>query len=171
MSTPETGRALGTSDLGHPAILLVTVGGVGLLRPAPGTWGSILTALLVWPLIVWLPVEVLTPVLIGLAALALLVGLVLVPSACRRSGRKDPSAVVIDEAAGMCCALAVLPAHLLRSDTLAALLTCLLCFRFFDAVKPGPVGWLEALPGSPGVMLDDILAGVMAGACAFAFLH
>jgi phosphatidylglycerophosphatase A len=44
-------------------------------------------------------------------------------------------------------------------------------FRILDIAKPPPVSWCEAVPGGPGVMLDDVIAGVLAalmGAAAFA---
>jgi phosphatidylglycerophosphatase A len=37
-------------------------------------------------------------------------------------------------------------------------------FRAFDILKPWPVSWADGLAGATGVMLDDILAGAMAGA-------
>ena len=35
-------------------------------------------------------------------------------------------------------------------------------FRLFDIWKPGPVGWADRKSGPLGVMLDDIIAGLMA---------
>ncbi|WP_376092184.1 phosphatidylglycerophosphatase A [Roseomonas sp. CCTCC AB2023176] len=37
-------------------------------------------------------------------------------------------------------------------------------FRLFDIAKPGPVGWADRRAGAMGVMLDDVIAGAMAGA-------
>jgi phosphatidylglycerophosphatase A len=37
-------------------------------------------------------------------------------------------------------------------------------FRLFDVWKPGPVGWADRQPGAMGVMLDDVIAGLMAAA-------
>ena len=37
-------------------------------------------------------------------------------------------------------------------------------FRMFDTLKPGPIGWLERLPGEWGIMADDVLGGVCASA-------
>jgi phosphatidylglycerophosphatase A len=35
-------------------------------------------------------------------------------------------------------------------------------FRLFDIWKPWPISWADRRPGAAGVMLDDVLAGVMA---------
>ena len=37
-----------------------------------------------------------------------------------------------------------------------------LAFRFFDIVKPGPVGWADRQKGAMGVMADDAIAGALA---------
>jgi phosphatidylglycerophosphatase A len=42
------------------------------------------------------------------------------------------------------------------------LVTSFIAFRLFDIWKPGPVGWADRKHGPLGVMLDDLIAGVMA---------
>jgi phosphatidylglycerophosphatase A len=43
-------------------------------------------------------------------------------------------------------------------------LICFALFRFFDIVKPFPVGWIDRnVKGGLGVMLDDVVAGILAG--------
>lgn len=76
-------------------------------------------------------------------------------------GRKanDPSFVVIDEWAGMLVSLIGL-----QHESIYAVASAFLLFRFFDVVKLGPVKWLERLPGAWGVMSDDLLAGALASA-------
>jgi phosphatidylglycerophosphatase A len=69
---------------------------------------------------------------------------------------KDPSKVVIDEAAGMCISLLFLPVNL------KYVLAALILFRFFDIVKPLFIRKVEKFPGGWGIMLDDVLAGVYA---------
>lgn len=71
-------------------------------------------------------------------------------------GKSDPQQVVIDEVAGMMVALVALPA------TWKVYLGGLLLFRFFDIVKPPPICQLQRLPGSLGIVLDDLLAGLFA---------
>ncbi len=40
---------------------------------------------------------------------------------------------------------------------------CFAAFRVFDVLKVFPVNRLEAIPGAPGIMLDDAMAGVYTG--------
>ncbi len=71
--------------------------------------------------------------------------------------REDPKEVVIDEVVGI--GFPFLVASALPSQVILAFVL----FRFFDILKPWPIGWVErAFPGAWGVMLDDVLAGLMA---------
>lgn len=134
-----------------PAVHLATLGPIGYLRPAPGTWGSITAALLApfvfTPLAPWLRGTVLI-LLVG-------VGTYAAASAEESLQCKDPQAVIIDEVAGQLCVFLLVPdPHFL---TIAA---GLVLFRLFDITKPWPVGASETwFPGGFGVMIDDILAG------------
>lgn len=96
---------------------------------------------------------------VGLAALIVLaVGIPAAESYCRSSAKSDPSEVVIDEVAGQLLTLAVVP-----PDWLSYALGFLF-FRVFDILKPGPIGWADRkVKGGLGVMLDDIIAGILAG--------
>ena len=69
---------------------------------------------------------------------------------------KDPSAVVIDEVAGMILSVLFLPA------TPAVFISAFLLFRLFDIVKPYPARQWQALSGGAGIMLDDLVAGIYA---------
>ena len=69
---------------------------------------------------------------------------------------KDSSKVVIDEVAGMCITLLLVPVRW------QYILIGLVLFRFFDIVKPLYIRRLEKLNGGWGVMLDDVLAGIYA---------
>ena len=132
--------------------------GAGLLKPGPGTYGSV-AAVLLWygaahefrPAAVWLAV--------GTALAALLATLIGIPAAtivARESGREDPGFVVIDEVAGQWIALIGV-----RTDWRHAVLALML-FRLFDIWKPWPIRRLEELPAGIGIMLDDVAAGVLA---------
>lgn len=78
------------------------------------------------------------------------------PKQTKKAG-EDPQFIVIDEWAGMLIALTGLAGHQFGLALLAFAL-----FRLFDIMKPGPVGQAERLPGAWGVMLDDIVAGLLA---------
>ena len=132
--------------------------GAGLLRPGPGTYGSI-AAVLLWFAAAHAFHAGTHALAFATAAAAVLVTLIGIPAAtivARESGREDPGHVVIDEVAGQLIALIALPA-----DWPHALLSLLL-FRVFDILKPPPVRQMERLPAGTGIMLDDVAAGVLA---------
>ena len=161
-----------TSSSPKPSALAVgiaTAGGIGLLRPAPGTWASVATGILAYGWLVACPTQARVGLLIGVAV-ATLAGLACSPAACRHFARKDPGQVVIDEVAGVLAGLCLLPSHLLRDTPLAAVAVTVLLFRVFDIAKPFPVSTLEGLPGAVGIMADDLAAGLIAGLLAAALL-
>lgn len=147
------------------AFLVATLGGIGRLRPAPGSWASAAV----------LPAALLGP----LACLALALALVAVGWwATRRllgtDTDADPGWVVVDEGAGQLIALAalpmpssgqgMLPLGMLPLSMLDGILLAFVLFRVFDIAKPGPVGWANRQHGARGVMLDDVIAGALAAA-------
>lgn len=151
--------------MGRFAIGMVTTGGLGLLRPAPGTWGS-------------LPPVVLAGALLGAGADpmgvtgVLAIVIVVFVLACVLYGdaaearwyAKDPSPVVADETAGMSLALLALPAEAVATPgrTVLTLVYAFLCFRILDIVKPWPARSLQRVPGGWGIVLDDLFAGLYA---------
>lgn len=140
--------------------------GSGHLRPAPGTWGS-LAGLLAWVLLVRLAPGLFHLAWLGLFTLALtLLGVWTSGRVAQEAGQKDPSFIVIDEWAGLWVALLPLALHPTLAPWPAAALRLLapfLLFRLFDIWKPGPVNQAQGLPGGWGVVMDDVLAGVLAG--------
>lgn len=133
------------------------LGVAGLAPKAPGTWGTAL-ACIIAPFI-YLPLPILWRTIL-LAALFIAGGL----AATRAEtilGLKDPGQVVIDELAGVW--LALLP---FQKADFWTILSAFVCFRIFDILKPWPIRASESwLPGGFGVMIDDMLAGLMALAC------
>ena len=134
-------------------INLATLGPVGRIRPAPGTWGSAAALLPAAALALggnWL-------LEIGVA-IACIIGVKAAGIYEAHSSKKDASEVVIDELAGQWIALLVVPLDW------RWWLAAFVLFRLFDIVKPGPVRMAEQLPGGLGVMADDVVAGVLAAA-------
>ena len=137
---------------------VATFFGSGLLKPAPGTWGS-LAALLLWAAFAW----VVQPSALALNA-ALVTGIVVVialgvPAATiaeRESGGHDPGFVVIDEVAGQWIALLGCPLDWRHAVIALAL------FRLLDVTKPPPARQLERLPAGWGIVFDDVAAGLYA---------
>jgi phosphatidylglycerophosphatase A len=144
------------------AWLIGTFFGAGLLKPGPGTYGSI-AAVLLWYAAAHIVHPAPAALAIGTTIAAILATLIGIPAAtivANESGREDPGHVVIDEVAGQLIALIAIPA-----DWQHAALSLLL-FRFFDILKPPPVRQLERLHGGTGIMLDDVGAGIYALAVA-----
>ena len=126
----------------------------GYLRPASGTWGTLAA----------LPLCLFVTHQFGVAGICIgtiilfLIGLWASQKHMNTIQKHDPSEIVIDEAAGMM--VACLPLTL--SFDWVTIIACFALFRLFDAVKKGPVGWLDKnVNGVLGVMIDDIAAGLM----------
>lgn len=144
--------------------LALTTGGLGFLRPAPGTWGSlppVLAALLLHR--IGASPAVSLGVALAWGVLASLACLWWGTHAEARFGRKDAAEVVADETAGVALPVTLAVAVPLPGlPVVWALVVAFLLFRLFDALKPWPVGALERLPGGWGVLADDLMAGVYA---------
>jgi phosphatidylglycerophosphatase A len=137
--------------------------GAGLLRPAPGTWGTV----------AGLPFAFALHLAGGFAALAMatlavtLIGWWAIARETAGRDDPDPSEIVIDEVAGIWLALwpVSLGAQIMGVEIWKlwpGWLVAFAAFRAFDILKPGPVGWADRLHTPWGVMLDDLIAGLMA---------
>jgi phosphatidylglycerophosphatase A len=136
------------------ALPVSTLGGVGNLPGAPGTWASLVALPFAWLLLRYGG----QPLLLECAALATAIGIWMTDIAAKQLKEPDPSQCVIDELAGqwLTCAFAPL--------SLVGFLLAFVLFRLFDIVKPWPASAAERLPGGLGIMADDIVAGLMGGA-------
>lgn len=141
--------------MGDKFILFLATGfGLGRIPFAPGTFGTLAGLPLIWimaQLGAWPG---------GTAFFLVSVILVSVWIADRAEGllnEKDPGCIVIDEMAGYCLAMTLVPL------TPATLVAGFAAFRCFDIIKPGPVRYFEEhFSGGAGVVLDDIMAGGLA---------
>ena len=131
------------------ATFVATVGYVGFVPVAPGTFGSAIG------LVAYAGVRATESWVVEAVVLlvALLAGIWSAERVEREMG-KDPGAVVIDEVAGMLVTLAFL------NVSVAGACAGFFLFRFLDVVKPPPAARLENLHGGPGIMFDDVMAGV-----------
>ncbi|MBN2760237.1 MAG: phosphatidylglycerophosphatase A [Rhodobacteraceae bacterium] len=143
--------------------MIATFGGVGFLRPAPGTWGSLAALPVAWALHVlggfWL--------LLAATFVAFALGWWATIAETRETPDADPSEIVIDEVVGMWIALwPVSLGAMMQGVPVTALwpgwLAAFLAFRAFDIWKPGPVGLADRMHTPLGVMLDDVIAGALA---------
>lgn len=154
--------------------LLLTVGGLGLIRPAPGTWGSLPPVVVAISMLAW-----------GCGDSAIMfamTGLVVVFSAiCVIFGRwaetsfegKDPSSVVADETAGQALVFIAVawPGSAVDPEwpsRLGVLAVGFVAFRCFDITKIGGARKSQLLPAGWGVVVDDLIAGAYAGLVTFA---
>jgi phosphatidylglycerophosphatase A len=142
--------------LHHPAALIATWFGTGLLPRMPGTWGSLAALPFAWMIVAaggaW--------ALVGAAAALFALGCWAAQTYARACGTDDPPAVVVDEVAAQWLVLAVVP----LDPWLYALGFAL--FRAADIAKPWPAGWVDRhVAGGFGIMLDDVAAApyAMAG--------
>ncbi|MBN2589714.1 MAG: phosphatidylglycerophosphatase A [Sedimentisphaerales bacterium] len=152
--------------------LLTSVFGLGWLPKAPGTWGSIPSVIIFALACHYAGTS--TSVLIAMGITIFLSSIVCVqcsPSVIKWTGKKDPGEIVADETAGQ--ALTFLAAAFFSIETfdnahifMTAILGFLL-FRIFDIAKPWPIRKLEKYPDGWGILLDDLLAGVLAGVVLF----
>jgi len=129
--------------------------GCGLLPRMPGTFGS-LGAVPLHLLLATQPALVHAGLVLGVS----LLGIWVAERASRALSDDDPQEVVIDEVAGTLIALG-----LVRELGWGALLLAVFLFRVLDITKPPPISHLERLrPPGLGIMSDDLLAGLVAGA-------
>lgn len=136
---------------------------IGYLKPAPGTWGSLAALPLAWLVYaiggIWL-------VVLAIPA-AYVKGYLATKWMTEGTDNHDPSEIVIDELVGQW--IAMLPvfagATYMGVSSLAlwpGWIAAFVLFRLFDITKPGPVGWADRKNNATGVMLDDVIAGLMA---------
>ncbi|MBX3447106.1 MAG: phosphatidylglycerophosphatase A [Parvibaculaceae bacterium] len=139
--------------LHHPAAWLATWFGSGLLRPAPGTWGT----LAAFPFALGLHYAGGPLLLLVAAALLFIAGIPAATAYCRAAERDDASEVVVDEVVAIWLVLAALPL------TPIAWISAFFLFRFFDILKPWPIRVIERrFKGGFGVMIDDVFAALLA---------
>ena len=145
---------LSPSTLRSPEVLLATGLGVGFLPRAPGTWGSVAAVLIWWFVLAELPVSQ----QLVISGCYFLAGWWCSHRIAQRYGVEDAGQIVADEIVGMWVALAFLP------QVWWLALLAFIVFRWLDIVKPSLIGWLDReVKGGLGVMLDDLVAGVIAG--------
>lgn len=142
------------------AVLLATLGPIGNIPFAPGTWGSA-AALLLAPFC-FVPLPLWARLLVLLAVFA--AGTWAASRAEIALGQTDPGCVIIDEVLGQLTALLpVTIPTIIRYPRLWEYALAFVLFRFFDILKPFPIRQVERkLPGGLGVMADDLVAGVFA---------
>ena len=149
--------------------------GSGLPKRAAGTWGTVGGLVVAIPML-WLGFWG----FLAVTVVGALVGSYICGKTSDLMGVHDDPHIVWDEWVGMWVSLLpILWLHfyddaLLQGHQLSLLLlyfAAFVAFRFFDILKPFPIKWVDKnVSGGFGILIDDILAGLMAGFVLIAFV-
>lgn len=132
--------------------LIVSLFGLGRLRPASGTWGSLgatLALALVFP-------SVTLPIRVGITLLVFGIGWWAAQVQLARTREHDPGYIVIDEAVGMCITC------LLLGSVWWHYAVAFFAFRFFDVAKLWPASHFDKQHTAFSVMFDDVIMAIPA---------
>ena len=136
----------------NPVHLLALGFGSGAAPKAPGTCGTLVAVILYWPLSQLNLNQYLLMVLV-----TCVVGIYLCGKTAEDLGVHDHGSIVWDEFAGFWITMIAAPVGWVW------VLIGFALFRFFDIIKPWPINWIDKkVTGGLGIMLDDVVAGVMA---------
>lgn len=140
-------------NLKNPIHLFAFGFGFGLIKPAPGTWGTIagfIIAILLWNLTASIYLFLI------LSIISFIVGCYICEKTSQDLNVHDDGRIVWDEIVAVFLIFGFLPAY----NWLFYLLA-FMSFRLFDILKPYPIGFFdEKLQGGLGIMFDDILAAI-----------
>ena len=154
-STISSRDALPKPSMSKLSHMLAFGFGAGCSPKAPGTMGTLLAVAL------YLPLSRLPLAAYGAVLVAVIVaGIWICDKASRDLGVHDHPGIVGDEVAGYLLTMFAAPPGWVWIAVGFAL------FRLFDIWKPWPIGWFDRrVSGGLGIMLDDLVAGVVAAAC------
>jgi phosphatidylglycerophosphatase A len=140
--------------------IVATWFGCGLVPKAPGTMGTL------GAIPLYLLVAQGGRACVAIAALVVTaLGVWSASVVSRDQQEKDPQIVVVDEVAGMLTTMVPM-----AGLSWPALGVGFVLFRLLDITKPWPIRWFEKLPSGWGIVMDDVVAGVI-GACIMAGLR
>ena len=147
--------------------LFITFFYSGLLRPAPGTWGSLAGVITGVGIYHYIGLETLfmASILLFLASIGV------IDSYEAKSNTHDDSSIVIDEVAGVWLAISIALSSWQQLGVAEfgwiSVILAFIFFRILDITKPSIIGRLDRnLKGGLGVMSDDMVAGLFAGLIA-----
>lgn len=142
----------------NPWHFLATGFGSGLSPIIPGTMGTLASVPLYF-LLVQLPL----PAYLFAVVISCIIGVKICQITSDDMGTHDHGSIVWDEFAGFWITMSLVPMMNLSTTDWRWVVTGFVLFRFFDMVKPWPIGWLDKrVHGGLGIMIDDIVAGLMA---------
>lgn len=142
-------------ELKDPVVFVALGFGSGLSPIAPGTAGTIIAIplyLLLSQFDFWIYLTV--------TLIVTFAGIWVCAYTANKLKVHDHPAIVIDEIAGFFITMALVPNELMW------IVTGFILFRFFDAVKPWPISWIDKnVKGGLGIMIDDVVAGAVSLLC------
>ena len=144
--------AINIKQLKDPVVLLAVGFGSGLAPRAPGTAGTVMAV----PLYLLMqPLPLVTYLLI--TTCLFIAGIWICTYAAEKLGVHDHPSIVIDEIVGYLITMIAAPAGWLP------VLIGFILFRLLDAIKPWPISWFDRnINGGLGIMIDDVIAGIIA---------
>jgi phosphatidylglycerophosphatase A len=153
--------------------LILSCFGIGFSPIAPGTLASLLPLAAFLLCRYFYAVDIIALIFLVLVMIiSSVLCLIFAGEAEKQGDKKDPGWIVIDEFAGQ--SIALLPAALLtgRIKVMVSAIAAFVLFRLFDILKPPPIHEIQQLDGGLGVLIDDLVAGIMAGTvlCIITFL-
>jgi phosphatidylglycerophosphatase A len=142
-------------NISNPIHFLALGFGSGLSPKAPGTFGT-LAAIPVFLVLI----QFSTLVYAVATLLVCVTGIYICGKAAEDAGVHDHGAIVWDEIAGYLITMLLVPA------TWQTIIVGFVLFRIFDILKPWPISYIDKnVHGGFGIMLDDVVAGLLALAC------
>jgi phosphatidylglycerophosphatase A len=148
--------------LAFVAKAIATAGGAGYMPVAPGTAGTAVAVPLAW-----LMSDLGLPIYLAITVGITLLGIAAAHVADEAWGTHDSQRIVIDEVAGYLVTMAFVSRH-----SWIALSAGFVVFRVLDVVKPPPARWVDQkMPGGPGVVLDDVVAGLYGAGLMVLMMH
>jgi phosphatidylglycerophosphatase A len=154
-------RKIHLNELKDPVVFTAVGFGSGLSPFAPGTAGTLLTV----PLVYFLQQQDFL-IYVTVTVFVLLTGSWVCGYAADKLQVHDHPGIVYDEVAGFLITMCLAPAGW------EWMLAGFILFRFFDAVKPWPISWLDKnLHGGFGILFDDVIAGIFSLCCLLLLNH
>jgi len=141
--------------------LIATLGGIGLIPIAPGTFSSIFA----WAIFIFMAHLLGKSSILILTIISIFFAIWICEKVSRNLVEKDHKSIVIDELAGMWVSL--IPVVYLASDQYERTVytvSALILFRIFDILKPYPISYFDQkFKNGFGIVFDDLIAGIFAG--------
>lgn len=125
--------------------------GMGYVPKIPGTFASLIILFPVW----FLKENFDLSFLIFLIIIYSSISFYFINIIIKEEKNKDPSFIIVDEHIGQAIAL------IFCQESFNDYIISFILFRFFDIFKPFPVNYFDKLKNTYGVLLDDIVAGIL----------